>query len=222
MLTTLNKKTMKKSIFLFALLVNNIYSFGQELPFKKADLSNAVALEKQMQQLAALCDTQNLSELDLFKFQLIKENDTDALSTIKKRIKDTPKEERVYLDLYLQYVEAKLAKNFIKTFKNSYKNYLIKSDDIFVINLDKTLILRDGTDYFISNFKNIYNNIKSNKISNATAQNLIKKLGMKDSADLDAGIAIVMETYGKSDRNKYRAVVYYMLTKHFKKEAVYS
>ena len=133
MLTTLNKKTMKKSIFLFALLVNNIYSFGQELPFKKADLSNAVALENQMQQLAALCDTQNLSELDLFKFQLIKENYTDALSTIKKRIKDTPKEERVYLDLYLQYVEAKLAKNFIKTFKNSYKNYLIKSDDILLL-----------------------------------------------------------------------------------------
>ena len=51
---------------------------------------------------------------------------------------------------------------------------------------------------------------------------LIKKLGMKDGADLDAGIASVMETYGKSNRNKYRAVVYYMLTKHFKKEAVYS
>lgn len=50
---------------------------------------------------------------------------------------------------------------------------------------------------------------------------LIKKLGLKDSADLDAGIASVMETYGKSNRNKYRAVVYYMLTKHFKKEKVY-
>ena len=175
MLTTLNKITMKKSIFLFALLVNSIYSFAQELPFKKVNLSDTTALEKQMQQLATLCDTQNLSELDLFKFQLIKKNYTDALGTIKKRIKDTPKEERVYLDLYLQYVEAKLAKSFIKTFKNSYKNYLIKSDDIYVINLDKTLILRDGTDYFISNFKNIYNNIKSNKISNATAQNLIKK-----------------------------------------------
>ena len=48
-----------------------------------------------------------------------------------------------------------------------------------------------------------------------------KKLGLKDSADLDAGIASVMETYGKSNRNKYRAVVYYMLTKHFKKEKVY-
>lgn len=51
---------------------------------------------------------------------------------------------------------------------------------------------------------------------------LIKKLGLANSADLDTAIAAVMETYGKSNRNKYRAVVYYMLTKHFKKEAVYS
>ncbi|MEM6896443.1 MAG: DUF2853 family protein, partial [Pseudomonadota bacterium] len=32
----------------------------------------------------------------------------------------------------------------------------------------------------------------------------------------------VIETYGKSERNKYRAVVYYMLTKHFGKEGVYA
>jgi hypothetical protein len=50
---------------------------------------------------------------------------------------------------------------------------------------------------------------------------LIKKLGLKDSADLDKGIAAVIEQYGKSNRNKYRAVVYYLLTKHFKKESVY-
>jgi hypothetical protein len=50
---------------------------------------------------------------------------------------------------------------------------------------------------------------------------LIKKLGLKDGPDLDAAIASVIETYGKSERNKYRAVVYYMLTKHFGKEAVY-
>ena len=30
-----------------------------------------------------------------------------------------------------------------------------------------------------------------------------------------------MQTYGMSERNKYRAVVYYMLTKHFGKESVY-
>jgi len=57
----------------------------------------------------------------------------------------------------------------------------------------------------------------------ATVKNnfLIKKLGLKDSPDLDKGIASVIETYGKSNRNKYRAVVYYLLTKHFKKESVY-
>lgn len=50
---------------------------------------------------------------------------------------------------------------------------------------------------------------------------LIKKLGLKDSADLDNAIASVMDAYGKSNRNKYRAVVYYKLAKHFKKESVY-
>ena len=50
---------------------------------------------------------------------------------------------------------------------------------------------------------------------------LIKKLGLKDGDDLDKAIDTAMETYGRSERNKYRAVVYYMLTKHFKKEAVY-
>ena len=57
----------------------------------------------------------------------------------------------------------------------------------------------------------------------ATVKNnfLIKKLGLSDGADLDKGIASVMEQYGQSNRNKYRAVVYYLLTKHFSKESVY-
>ena len=57
----------------------------------------------------------------------------------------------------------------------------------------------------------------------ATVKNnfLIKKLGLEDSADLDKAIASVMEKYGKSNRNKYRAVVYYLLARHFKKESVY-
>ena len=50
---------------------------------------------------------------------------------------------------------------------------------------------------------------------------LIKKLGLSDGADLDNGIATVMEQYGQSNRNKYRAVVYYLLTKHFGKESAY-
>lgn len=51
---------------------------------------------------------------------------------------------------------------------------------------------------------------------------LIKKLGLKDGAELDDALDAVIETYGRSERNKYRAVVYYMLVKHFKKEAVYA
>jgi hypothetical protein len=50
---------------------------------------------------------------------------------------------------------------------------------------------------------------------------LVKKLGLADGAALDTALASVLDTYGKSNRSKYRAVVYYMLTKHFKKEAVY-
>jgi len=50
---------------------------------------------------------------------------------------------------------------------------------------------------------------------------LMGKLGLADSPALMEAIDSVIETYGKSERNKYRAVVYYMLTKHFGKESVY-
>jgi len=50
---------------------------------------------------------------------------------------------------------------------------------------------------------------------------LIKKLGLKDEPKLMEAIGAVIATYGKSERNKYRAVVYYMLTKHFGKESIY-
>ena len=50
---------------------------------------------------------------------------------------------------------------------------------------------------------------------------LIKKLGLPDSPALMEAIQAVIDTYGRSERNKYRAVVYYMLIKHFGKEAVY-
>ncbi len=50
---------------------------------------------------------------------------------------------------------------------------------------------------------------------------LIKKLGLKDSPELMTAIKSVMEKYGSSNKNKHRAVVYYMLCKHFKKASVY-
>jgi len=50
---------------------------------------------------------------------------------------------------------------------------------------------------------------------------LIKKLGLKDTPKLDEGIAEAINTYGKSNRTKYRAVMYYLLVKHFRKASVY-
>ncbi|HFQ15208.1 MAG TPA: DUF2853 family protein [Rhodobacteraceae bacterium] len=50
---------------------------------------------------------------------------------------------------------------------------------------------------------------------------LIKKLGLPDGPELMEAINTAIETYGRSERNKYRAVIYYMLTKHFGKESVY-
>jgi hypothetical protein len=51
---------------------------------------------------------------------------------------------------------------------------------------------------------------------------LIKKLGLPDGPALKEGIDAVLEQYGKSNRNKYRAVFYYLLTKHFGRESVYN
>ena len=50
---------------------------------------------------------------------------------------------------------------------------------------------------------------------------LIKKLGLKDSPKLDEGIQDAITTYGKSNRNKFRAVFYYLLVKGFRKGSVY-
>lgn len=51
---------------------------------------------------------------------------------------------------------------------------------------------------------------------------LIKKLGLNDGPELMEGIHRVIEAYGKSEKNKYRAVIYYKLTKHFGKESAYN
>ena len=51
---------------------------------------------------------------------------------------------------------------------------------------------------------------------------LMKKLGMADSPKLMEAINAVIEKYGKSNKNKHRAVIYYQLAKHFGKESIYN
>lgn len=57
----------------------------------------------------------------------------------------------------------------------------------------------------------------------ATVKNnfLIKKLGLTDGPKLDVAIATVIEKIGKSNRNKYRAIVYYLLVKELGQESAY-
>ena len=57
----------------------------------------------------------------------------------------------------------------------------------------------------------------------ATVRNnfLIKKLGLSDDPKLDAAMEKAVEIMGKSNRNKYRAIFYYILVKEFGKESIY-
>ncbi len=50
---------------------------------------------------------------------------------------------------------------------------------------------------------------------------LMKKLGLPDGPELMNAIDKCIETYGRSERQKYRAVLYYLLTLHFGKESIY-
>lgn len=59
------------------------------------------------------------------------------------------------------------------------------------------------------------------EIDRLKANFLVKKLGLKDDGKLEAGIEEVIEAVGKSNKNKYRAIVYALLVKKFKKESVY-
>jgi len=59
------------------------------------------------------------------------------------------------------------------------------------------------------------------ELATVKANYLIRKLGLPDGPELDAAIEAVIEQYGRSERNKYRAVVYYLLCVRFGKQAVY-
>ena len=50
---------------------------------------------------------------------------------------------------------------------------------------------------------------------------LEKKLGLSGDNLMDSVVAVV-EKYGKSERAKYRAIIYYMLCVHHGKESIYN
>ena len=50
---------------------------------------------------------------------------------------------------------------------------------------------------------------------------LQRKLGLPEGPELMGGIQKAITTYGRDNRNKYRAVFYYLLVKHFGRESAY-
>ncbi len=59
------------------------------------------------------------------------------------------------------------------------------------------------------------------ELERVKANFLIKKCGLTDDGSLDGAIADVVAQIGSSVRNKYRAVVYYLLVKKLGQEKVY-
>ena len=73
-------------------------------------------------------------------------------------------------------------------------------------------------------------NVDASKVSSSDAKELetvkknflIKKLGLADDPKLDEAIGEVVEKLGKSNRNKYRAMFYYLLVEKFDKASIYA
>ncbi|WP_417886595.1 DUF2853 family protein [Zunongwangia sp.] len=76
-----------------------------------------------------------------------------------------------------------------------------------------TVVFRDDAETVAATDKTELETVKNNF--------LIKKLGLPDNSDLDVGLNAMIEKYGKSNRNKYRVVLYYLLTEYFEKEAIF-
>ncbi len=64
--------------------------------------------------------------------------------------------------------------------------------------------------------------LQAHEMETVKANFLVRKLGLRNGPELLAAINSAIETYGRSEANKYRAVIYYMLVKHFGKERIYA
>ncbi len=62
---------------------------------------------------------------------------------------------------------------------------------------------------------------EESEIEHVKERFLLGKLGVDPDEDLDGPINRMLEQYGRTNRMKYRAVIYYLLVKHYGKEEVY-
>jgi hypothetical protein len=113
---------------------------------------------------------------------------------------------------------ASKLEQLVQTYVNEFENNL-------KMKVDKDLLTKVAKGLGPS----IYNNDAS-KVSGSDSKELdtvknnflIKKLGLKNDSKLDDSINEVMIKMGTSNRNKYRAMVYYLLVVKFNKQSIYN
>jgi hypothetical protein len=104
----------------------------------------------------------------------------------------------------------------IATYQGEFKKLGIKSDEKMLRAVAKACgpaIYNPDSSKVSSSDKKELDRVKKNF--------LIKKLGLKDTPKLDDGIAAVVAQFGKGNRNKYRAMFYYLLAKQFRKSGMF-
>ncbi len=108
------------------------------------------------------------------------------------------------VDLIAQYA-ADIRDKFSQTPDLDFLEKVMKGLGPAIYNRDASLV--SGSDE--SELETVKNNF------------LIKKLGLPDEPHLMHTIKDVIREYGVSERNKYRAVVYYILARRYRKESAY-
>jgi hypothetical protein len=103
--------------------------------------------------------------------------------------------------------------------------YKAEMDKIGIKNVDATLLSAVAKGLGPS----IYNTDSSKVSCSDSAETdrvktnfLIKKLGLADGPKLDEAIKAVCEEMGSANKNKYRAIFYYLLVKKLGKESFYA
>jgi len=108
-------------------------------------------------------------------------------------------------DEALEAYKAEMSKIGVKNINDALLTGVTKSLGPVIYNADSSKVSSSDEEEL--------NRVKSNF--------LIKKLGLKDGPELDAAIKEVVEKFGASNRNKHRAVFYYLLAQKFGKEAMF-
>ena len=103
---------------------------------------------------------------------------------------------------------------YVSEFKNTIK---MKIDEDLLKKVTKGL----GPSIYKEDASKVSCSDKS-ELDRVKANFLLKKLGLEDSPALDAAIKEVCSEMGSSNRKKFRAMFYYMLTVKLKQEGFYA